>query len=118
MIDNFTRRAFVERVIDGDTLVLSVALGLNVTQEGVVVRLSGINTPEIRGIEKEKGEIVKLYVVSLIEKNETFVQFQDWKKDTFGRWLVKVFCKIPGSSHTELNAHLVQMGYAAPSSPH
>lgn len=114
MIDNFTRRAFVERVIDGDTLVLSVALGLNVTQEAVTVRLSGINTPETRGEGKEKGEIVKLYVVSLIEKNETFVQFQDWKKDTFGRWLVKVFCKIPGSSHTELNAHLVQMGYATP----
>ena len=54
----YTYRAAVERVIDGDTYVLEVDLGFNITKR-VELRLRGVDTHETYGYSKESEEYQK-----------------------------------------------------------
>jgi len=97
----YTYKAVVGRVIDGDTLKLSILVGFNVIVKDTV-RLYGINTPETRGKERPDGLAVKEHVKTLIEhKTVTIKTFQD-KKGKYGRYLAVVF--IDGEN---LNASLI-----------
>lgn len=52
--DNYTRKAIVKRIIDGDTLDVLVDCGFRrFSYERL--RFNRINTPEIRGEEREDG---------------------------------------------------------------
>lgn len=57
MIDDYLYyyRAIVTRVIDGDTVVCDIDQGMHDWKHDQRIRMLGINTPEIRGEEKEKG---------------------------------------------------------------
>jgi endonuclease YncB( thermonuclease family) len=46
-VEDYVRRCTVTRVIDGDTVDLTVDLGWH-TQTGIRLRLEGIDTPELR----------------------------------------------------------------------
>lgn len=88
----FHYQAKVTKVIDGDTLYLDISLGFYVTLKDVVVRLYGINTPEIRGIEREQGLISKQIVTDeLLGKEVTIRSFKGKDSDKYGRWLVYIF---------------------------
>ena len=77
------------RVIDGDTFEIMFDLGFYVTVK-TKCRLLGIDTPEIRGINKKKGLKVKSHVKELI-LDKTFEM--DVLKTTgkYGRWLVDIY---------------------------
>lgn len=53
---DFLYPAKVERVIDGDTIVVDLQLGLGVVLDGQYIRFYGIDAWEIKGEEKEKGK--------------------------------------------------------------
>ena len=98
----------VTKVVDGDTIDVSVDLGFSVFTN-TRFRLFGIDTPE----KIDKNEAVKAiamsasnFVKNLIEgKNVTI---ESMAKDKYGRWLAKVHF---GTGPT-VNEQLVTMGFA------
>lgn len=87
-MEPYIYNAFIERVIDGDTFVAKVDVGFDLTLD-CRIRLYGINTPEIRGSEKEKGIISSKFVSDLIEGKQVMIKSQN-KRDSFGRWLATI----------------------------
>jgi endonuclease YncB( thermonuclease family) len=105
-------RAKVDRVVDGDTLVLSFYLGLGIWLNEQKVRLVGINAPEVTGVEKEQGLKVTAYLKSLLDKSDDIiVRTDEKKKGKYGRFLVVVFGKM-GGKWINFNERLVQAGAA------
>ena len=101
-------KAKVVKVYDGDTITVDFDLGLNVWLKGQTIRLYGIDTPELRGEEREKGLEARDYVRDLILNKEVFIQTYKDKKGKYGRWLGVVLAEEVGN----INEHLVKMGYA------
>ena len=100
--------AKVLKVVDGDTLDLSIDLGFDVwtTQR---VRLLGIDTPETHTLdlkEKALGVKAKAMVEGLI-KTATLIRVQTTKSDKYGRMLVTLFV-----DSVNINEALVAAGYA------
>lgn len=52
---DFRYPATIERVIDGDTIIADLRLGLGVILDDQYIRFYGIDTWETRGEEREKG---------------------------------------------------------------
>ena len=112
----------VLRVVDGDTMDLRIDLGFGLqfgVKDEVRVRLKGIDTPEMRGEEKEAGEAAKQFVVDWFEKykDHTLV-LQTWKDKagSFGRYLGEIRAVSPdykeGDIIPSLNNALVDAGHA------
>jgi micrococcal nuclease len=57
----WTVPATVVRVIDGNAIVVTLDLGWRVYRNEEHIRVAGINTPEIRGPEREQGAAAKAY---------------------------------------------------------
>jgi micrococcal nuclease len=98
------------RVYDGDTILdLVLDLGFNVRVE-IKTRLMGINAPEVRGEEKEKGIETKNWLVDKMKEaqihNKLFIQSHT-EQGKFGRWLITVW-----SGSINLNKLMVEEGYA------
>ena len=81
----YVYRAYVERVIDGDTYLLIVDLGFNL-QFRCRLRLHQVDTPELRGREKESGRISAEFVRDLIQCKYVTLKSLN-KTDNFGRWI-------------------------------
>lgn len=80
------------RTIDGDTVELDIDLGLHVHVRRIV-RLRGINAPEIRGETREDGERTKRRLVELIDQaaeDLCCITHLD-KSDKYGRLLVALY---------------------------
>ena len=100
--------ARVLKVIDGDTLDLSIDLGFNIwiTQR---CRLLGIDTPETRTLdsaEKVLGLKAKGVLEGLVQTAKT-VTVRTAKEDKYGRVLVTLFLDL-----ININESLVASGYA------
>ena len=97
---------------DGDTWTLDIDLGFKVWLRDQSVRLLGINTPEVRGEERIKGQLVRDFVRSewpvgtylLIESAKD-------KAGKYGRWLGTLW--VPGEE-TSINQQLIDLGCAEP----
>ena len=59
----------INRVLDGDTIDVTIDLGFRITTFQRL-RLVSVDTPEIRGPERPEGLKVKEYVKGLIEGKE------------------------------------------------
>ncbi len=106
--------AYVERVIDGDTIWLDVDCGFQVWTRQKV-RLRGIDTPELRTRE---GQQARAFVASALSAN-TSVAVTTTKPDKYDRYLADLFY-LPGKGAAEdalrngrfLNGELLKKGYA------
>lgn len=113
-ITAFNYWAKVDRVVDGDTMKLSVDLGFNVSVKETF-RLLGVDTPEKYGVKKTSAEYTKgvaasKFVMDLIpEDNWVEIEVYNGKKGKYGRWLCQVY--INGESLNEL---LLVNGHAKP----
>lgn len=105
----FFYRANVVDIYDGDTIRVDIDLGFNMSLKNLKVRLSGIDTAEI----KSKDEVLK----------SKALQARDWLRlqclgkeiylesnglDKYGRWLGKVYTK----EEICLNDELIKLGFA------
>lgn len=91
----YTYKAKLIRVVDGDTVDLTLDLGFN-TFINHRFRLHGVDTPEVFGVKKgseeyEKGIKAKNRVAELLEgKNIKVETFKD-RKDKYGRYLAVIY---------------------------
>ena len=102
-------------VYDGDTIKLSIDLGFNSWLKQVKFRLYGINTPEVRGEEKEEGyksrDFLRSYLVG--EHLELYVETYRDKTGKYGRWLATLWAYYSESNNwVNVNKLLVDMGLA------
>jgi len=108
---DFKYPAKVERVIDGDTIVVDLSLGLGVILNDQTIRFYGIDAWEVSGEERPKGLLAKQYVEKMIEEGEIVIEIRpDWGqngKGKYGRWLGKIL--VDGK---DLNQELVEQGHA------
>jgi endonuclease YncB( thermonuclease family) len=82
----YTYKAFVERVVDGDTLVVSLDLGFGILHEEIL-RLAQINAPESASKEGKKAT----KKLKEILKDVEFVVIKTNKSDIYGRYIADVF---------------------------
>ena len=71
----------------------------------------GIDTPELRGVEREDGLISRDRVRELILDKRVFIKTTKDKKGKYGRWLGEVYLSLDESS---INALLISEGLAVP----
>lgn len=101
----YVYKAHIDRVIDGDTFDATVDLGFQITTYQRL-RLTNVDTPEMKGPEREEGAKVKEYVKGLIEGKT--VTIQSFKLGDFGRYTAEVF--LDGDE--KLSEHLLAQGMA------
>ncbi|GAB6153698.1 hypothetical protein JCM17380_24480 [Desulfosporosinus burensis] len=77
--------AVIDRVIDGDTFVMTIDAGFNMFTKQKV-RLLGINCPEM---STPDGRAVKAIVEDMLAGKSVVIQTTE--KDSFGRWLGTVY---------------------------
>ena len=83
-------KAEVINIVDGDTIDVCVDLGFH-TKMDIRLRLARVNTPEVRGPEREDGIDAKKFVCSLIECGDVWIQTFKDPTDKYGRWIAEVW---------------------------
>jgi len=106
----YTYKATIIDVYDGDTVTALVDLGFH-TKVQLRIRLFGINTPEIRGKERESGLKARDRVNALIMGKEVVLKTHRDRQEKYGRWLAEIF--LPGSE-VSINTLLIEEGHAVP----
>ena len=110
----YVYKAIVERVIDGDTLILRIDLGFQVWKEQRV-RFAGIDTP---AMDEPGGKDAYTYVLNQLAKVD-FVMIKTNKIDIYGRYVGDIFYSLKKAGKAEifakgryLNQELVEKGLA------
>jgi micrococcal nuclease len=80
-------KAIVKKVIDGDTIDVTIDLGFNI-QYTERVRLARINAPEM---STEAGKVVKTFMVDTLEGRDVTIRTQKNTFDKYGRWIAEIF---------------------------
>jgi len=101
-------KAKIISVYDGDTVTAMVDLGFLHFQE-MKLRLYGIDTPELRGPERERGLEVRDILREMILDQEVIINSYKDKQGKYGRYLANIF--ING---IDVNEWLVDNGHAVP----
>ena len=97
--DLYTYRAYLDYVIDGDTIVFYVDLGFR-TYSRQKLRLRGIDTPEL---PTPKGKKAKTFVEEILKKPK-LITIKTYRKDKYDRYLADIFV---GSKEIFLNQKLL-----------
>lgn len=106
---SYTYKAEVISVYDADSFTVLVDLGMRVSMT-VPIRLFGINTPEIKGQEKEAGIAAKKYVESLILGKKVIIKTYKNPQDKYGRWLAEVAGDFGEGNPKNLTSLLLSKG--------
>jgi len=84
---DFLYPAKIERVIDGDTIVADLSLGLGVILDDQYVRLYGIDAWETKGEEREKGLLAKEYLERRLQEGKVEIEITpEWEKKGRGKY--------------------------------
>jgi micrococcal nuclease len=112
-------QASVSRIVDGDTLDVTIDVGFRATRYERI-RLLGVNCPEMHGDSHEAGRAACDFTRNWVHATEVAERLGQWpfiiqthKADSFGRYLARVW---PASSKREtdsdLSALLIEHGHA------
>ena len=85
-------KALVLEIYDGDTIRVEIDLGFGLKwrgsdNRGVQIRLFGLDTPEIKGPEKEKGIISRDFLRNLLLGKEVTLKTVKDSSEKYGRYL-------------------------------
>lgn len=100
-------RALVRKVYDGDTITVDIDLGFDMILRNQKIRLLGINTPEVRGKEREAGLKSRDALRELIGSKWIMIKTQKDKKGKYGRWLGTIYL-----AEENVNEWLIKEGFA------
>lgn len=115
-------RAWVTRVIDGDTIEAEVSLGFTVRVR-VVFRYEGIDAPEVVGTTRAAGLAASAFLADLIPVGApillrtTRVRRSGEMAVTFGRYVAVVYRVGADGGLIDTGAELVAAGHAVRSRP-
>ena len=103
-------RAYITKVYDGDTVTADIDLGFGVELKGQKLRLAGVNAPEVRGSEREKGLESRDWLREKILLETVYLKTMKDSKGKYGRWI----CEIYRNSEKKysVNSQLVELGLA------
>jgi micrococcal nuclease len=104
-------KAFISDAYDGDTVTADIDLGLKTIVKGEKLRLNRINTPEVRGEEKEAGKISRDYLRGRIVGKTVLIETFKDKKGKYGRYIAEIWLPENGD-YTNINDELVAKGFA------
>ena len=110
----FHYKATVDRVVDGDTIDVTLDLGFDISYRGRI-RFQGINAPESRtrdAVEKQAGLAAKRYVEDWVNglENRVIIQTSLDDRGKFGR----ILGRILNAEGECLNDEMVSLGHAKP----
>lgn len=107
--------AVVLDIVDGDTVTLDVDLGLYVWRRKERIRLYGIDTPEIVGVNRAAGLAAREFLAKLIAQDpnrRVVVETIKDGDDKFGRLLGVLFVKDATGAWLCVNDELINAGHA------
>ncbi len=111
--------AHVTEVYDGDTVTVDLDLGLGIWHHSQTIRLWRVNTPEVKGPERERGLVVRDYVRTLILDKAILLRTildrrgQD-RTEKFGRLLGEILVEGEDGELLNVNELLLAQGMALP----
>jgi len=105
-------RALAKYVYDGDTITVDIDLGLHAWMHEEKIRLARINSPELKGAERELGLKSRDYLRELIEGREIFLQTIKDSKCKYGRYLAELWLEKAPNEWINVNDLLVETGHA------
>jgi micrococcal nuclease len=106
--------AIVIRVYDGDTIRADLDLGFGIWLKNQSIRLRGIDTPEVRGDNKEEGFISRDRLRVLLEEADNKCVIKTVKDDQTGKY-GRIVGEILTAKHEKsLNDILIDEGLAVP----
>lgn len=102
----------IERVIDGDTVVVDIDLGFDVWLKREAIRLSGIDAPEVRTKdldEKKRGLAAKEFLENLLPPGSKQVLISEsFNRGKYGR----IVGDLRGSNTNSVVLALLENGHA------
>ena len=109
--------AEVVRVVDGDTVILDIDLGMNVWMRNERIRLAGINAPELRtpeGIAAQSALQLKLLEGDMAVVLNTFkmARSTDEKHDDWYRYLGILTIYDEAGTAIDVNKWMLENNYA------
>ncbi len=110
----YTYNASLSRVIDGDTVEMKIDLGFTVTVLQVL-RLLGINAPEMKGTTKSAGQEAKKCLEGLLGAASSLVLRTEkpLKTDKYGRYLATITAlNADDSVMYVVNDRMIELGQA------
>ena len=111
-------KAYVTDVYDGDTITCIVDCGFNLGIQKTKIRLYGINTPELRGEDREIGIYVRDELRKKILHKHIYLKTIKDKTGKYGRFLGKIYIKEENKDNKEsedylcINDWLLENNYA------
>lgn len=87
----FHYRMKVTRVVDGDTVYGDVDLGFNFGSRKMEFRMAEINTPELKGDNREAGLSSKKFVEEKILNKDVIIVTKKDAKEKYGRYLAHIY---------------------------
>lgn len=103
-------KAHINKIYDGDTASsVDIDLGFGIIMKDQHIRFYGIDTPELRGDEREEGLKVADYVKERLEGKDVILKSYKDSKGKYGRWLGEFF--VDGIN---INQELLEKGMAKP----
>jgi len=104
-------KALVTAAYDGDTVTADIDLGLKTIVKGEKLRLNRINTPEVRGEEREAGLVSRDWLRERIVGRSVLIETFKDKKGKYGRYIAEIW--LPkNDGYTNINDELVAKGLA------
>ena len=104
----YTYHAKVIKVYDGDTFTVNIDLGFYIVWNEQVIRLARVNTPEVRGKEREEGIKVRDIVRKLILDKEVVIKTIKDKKGKYGRYLAEIEFEDENGKMINLSDYLLE----------
>lgn len=100
-------RAELVDIYDGDTLTCHIDLGFNTWLRDQKIRLYGIDTPELRGVERPEGLLVRDWLREQFTDPSFILLSHKDRSGKFGRWLGTIL-----KDGRNLNEEMVDRGMA------
>ena len=112
-LPNYTYRATVVNIVDGDTIDVDLDVGFDTTMRKRL-RFIGIDTWEVRGSEREKGLIAKARLEEMIQySDKIYVQTVMDAEGKYGRVLAYLWTETDGVL-MNVNEQLIIEGHGTP----
>jgi len=104
-------RARVLAVHDGDTCTCDIDLGFSVWVRKCVIRLDGLDAPELPTVE---GVAALRALVALVLSKDVILRTRKDKEEKYGRMLGTIILPDYGVTPLNVNEHLIAHGFAVP----